>query len=206
MYLHCFVSDEPKRWVQFLQWAKFWYNTIYHTSVGMTPFLVVYWRHPPTVSCLIPTSTADTELAANLMTRDQVLHQLKLNLSCAQDHIKIQANRHHSDRFFEVGDLVFVKLQPFQQLSLLDAASNKLNRRFFRPYHIMSRIGYVAYKLELPPTTRVHSVFHISCLKSYMGDHEVAPLPPLTDLSGVRVRPYHFLQACVISRQGQCVL
>ena len=83
--------------------------------------------------------------------------------------MKIQANRHRSDYFFEVGDLVLVKLQPFQQLSLCDVACNKLNRRFFGPYHIVSLIGYVAYKLDLPPTTRVHPVFHISCPKSYMG-------------------------------------
>ena len=208
IYLCCFVSDEPKRWVQFLPWAEFWYNIAYHTSAGVTPILVVYGRQPPTVSLFIPTLAADAELATNLLTRDQVLHQLKLNLSRAQNRMKIQADRHCSDHSFEMGDLVFVKLQPFRQLSLRDAACNKLNRRFFGPYRIMSRIGSVAYKLDLPPTARVHLVFHISCLKSCMGDHEVrsAPLPPLIDLSDIRVRPYRLLQARAISRQGQGVL
>ena len=128
MYLRCFVSDEPKHWVQFLPWAEFCYNTAYHTSAGMTPFLVVYGRHPPAVSHFIPTPATYSELAANLMTRDQILQQLKLNLSHAQNSMKIQADRHRSERSFEVGDLAFVKLHPFRQLSLRNAACNKLNR------------------------------------------------------------------------------
>ena len=34
----------------------------------------------------------------------------------------------------------------------------------------MQNIGTMAYKLELPASSRVHLVFHVSCLKKVIGD------------------------------------
>lgn len=41
-YLQCFTSQHPRRWHSFLSWAEFWYNTMFHASIGMTPFQVLY--------------------------------------------------------------------------------------------------------------------------------------------------------------------
>ena len=46
----------------------------------------------------------------------------------------------------------------------------KLEPRYCDPFEILSRIGQVAYQLELPPNLRVHNVFHISVLKKYVHD------------------------------------
>ena len=48
-YLRIFVHQWPKKWVEFLPWAEFWYNTTYHISTGMTPFQALYGRLPPTI-------------------------------------------------------------------------------------------------------------------------------------------------------------
>ena len=47
MYLRCATGDCPRAWVDWLAWAEYCYNTLYHTALRATPFEVVYGRPPP---------------------------------------------------------------------------------------------------------------------------------------------------------------
>jgi hypothetical protein len=103
--------------------------------------------------------------------QQQVLQILKDNLTMAQNRMKQQADQHRSERSFEVGDWVFLRLQPYKQMSLKQAKKdNKLSPKYYGPYKVLQKIGTMAYKLELPASSRVHPVFHVSCLKKVIGD------------------------------------
>ena len=67
---------------------------------------------------------------------------------------------------------MFVKLQPYKQLSLKQKGKHKLAPKFYGPYQINKKISQVAYGSSLPNTSRVHNVFHVSCLKKALGDHQ----------------------------------
>ena len=89
----------------------------------------------------------------------------------AQNHMKQQADQHHSERSFEVGDWVFLRLQSYKHMSLKQAKKdNKLSPKYYGPYKVLQKIGTMAYKLELPASSQVHPVFHVSCLKKVIGD------------------------------------
>ncbi|XBJ07155.1 hypothetical protein VPH35_012718 [Triticum aestivum] len=45
-YLRCSVRDSPAKRKKWLPMAEFWYNSSYHTSLGCTPFKVLYGIDP----------------------------------------------------------------------------------------------------------------------------------------------------------------
>ena len=47
---------------------------------------------------------------------------------------------------------------------------NKLSPKCYGPYKVLQKTGTMAYKLELPASSRVHLVFHVSCLKKVIGN------------------------------------
>ena len=104
--------------------------------------------------------------------QQEVLQLLKNNLNLAQNRMKQQADQHRSERSFDVGDWVFLRLQPYKQMSLKQAKKdNKLSPKYYGPYKVLQKIGTMAYKLELPASSRVHPVFHVSCLKMVIGEN-----------------------------------
>ena len=80
------------------------------------------------------------------------------------------ADRKRHDLHFQIGELVLVMLQLYRQSSVAERASNKLSARYFRLFKALKRIGQVVYQLELPSTTKIHDVLHVSLLKPYKGD------------------------------------
>jgi hypothetical protein len=170
-YLHCFVSDKQTQWFKWLPLVEWWYNTSFHTATKMTPFMELYGYHPPSITSSLKEKYKVQAVEDHIENQQQVLQILKDNLNMAQNRMKQQADQHHSERSFEVGDWVFLRLQPYKQMSLKQAKKdNKLSPKYYGPYKVLQKIGTMAYKLELPASSRVHPVFHVSCLKKVIGD------------------------------------
>ena len=133
-----------------------------------------------------------------LITRDELLRQLKANLERSVNRMKQMADKKRRDISFDVGERVLLKLHPYRQQTVFKRVHQKLASLFYGPYHILEKIGPVAYKLQLPEGARIHPVFHISLLKRYQDDGEnveksQAELPPFTDEGLVLLEPQTIL-------------
>jgi hypothetical protein len=64
---------------------------------------------------------------------------------------------------------VFLRLQPYKKTSLKVEHCQKLTPKFYGPYTILKRLGQVAYHLALPSHSKLHPIFHVSCLNKVIG-------------------------------------
>ena len=100
--------------------------------------------------------------------------------------MKINADRHRTERNFAEGDWVYLRLQPYKQRSLRQSKMGKWSPRYSGPFQILKKFGQVSYKLDLPLDSKLHPTFHVSYLKAKLGQH-VATIPtlPIVDAEGI---------------------
>lgn len=199
-YLRCFVCDSPQLWVRYLPLAEYWCNSTFQSTIKLTPFEVLYGRPPPNLRAYVAGTTAVASMDESLTRRRQTLSLIRENLKLAQLRIKSQADAHRSDRVFKEGDWVWLKLQPFRQISLRGRRTPKLARRYFGPYQVLRTIGKVAYELALPAGARIHPVVHVSKLKPFYGTPppSIPPLAPSLTGTRLEVKPHRFLGTRVL--------
>jgi hypothetical protein len=193
MFLWCCIHDSPKKWKSLLPLIEFWYNTSFHSSLGCSPFKVLYGYDP--IIAAAPMLPVTNNKSVEELLADRQVHTtlIKSNLAKARNRIKLQADKQHTDQEFQVGDEVLLKLQPYIQ-SLV--AYPKISFKFYGPYKILTKVEKVAYKLELPQDNLIHPVFHVSQLKAFTPDYKpvFSKLPNTTDFSQVDLQPKAILE------------
>jgi hypothetical protein len=115
------------------------------------------------------------------------------------------ADLKRSERHFKVGDWVYLKLQPYRQVTARGKKGNhKLNSKFYGPFEVIFKIGKVAYHLNLPSGSLIHPVFYVSQLKKKVGPTvEVQSKLPLVGPEGkLQIWPEAILERCIIKRNN----
>jgi hypothetical protein len=181
-FLCCFVHACPKKWKEWLPVAEFWYNTSFYSTLGRSPFEALFGRQPRLLG-LDPTPVAIGNLddwLTERATMNQLIHQHMVH---AQSRMKSQADKKRLERQFSVGDMVYMKLQPYVQSNVMPRANQKLSFKYFGSFYVLEKVGVVAYRLQLPESCHIHPVIHVSQRKLAAGFKGVVyfdlPLSPL---------------------------
>lgn len=178
-HCRCFVHACPSKWSQWLAFAEYWYNTPHHSALGKSPFEVLYGHAPRHFGITSTPVCSSGDLTQYLAERQDMTQLVRHHLLRAQQRMKAQADRNRSERHFEVGDWVYFKLHPYIQRSVATRMNQKLSLHYYGPYKIIGKVGKVSYRLELPESSKIHSVVHVSLLKEARGYTSTSPPIPL---------------------------
>jgi hypothetical protein len=118
----------------------------------MTPFMALYGYQPPSITSYLRENSKVQAVEHHIEHQQQVLQLLKDNLVLAQNRMKQQADQHRSERSFDVGDWVFLRLQPYKQMSLKQAKKdNKLSPKCYEIDQFQSILSSGrTYPLKIP--------------------------------------------------------
>lgn len=118
-----------------------------------------------------------------------------------------QANKHMSDRVFKEGDWVYLKIQPYRQVTMSSTHFSKLSAKFYGRYQILQKVRLVAYKLSLPPQLLLHPTFHVSQLKACYDFPDSISHPPTLELFSLYCpQPDKILERRMIQKGNKVVV
>lgn len=143
-FLRCFTHAFPNRWSFWLPLAQFWYNSSDHSAIGVSPFRAMYghetphWEITPTNMCSM------LALISWLEERAIAQNLLQQHLHPAKQYMKQHVDKRTTFCAFEVGDRVFLMLQPYIKTSVATRANHKLAFKFFEPFCVLEHVNEVA--------------------------------------------------------------
>ncbi|XP_059306205.1 uncharacterized protein LOC132057593 [Lycium ferocissimum] len=124
----------------------------------MTPFQALYGYEPPQPTFELIAQTKVESVNQLLKERKILSKQLKKNLIKAQSRMKHYADSTRSEREIEIGDLIFIKLQPYRQTSVALRKNLKLASKFFGPYPVIKKISPL---IGISPSKQAPNVFPV---------------------------------------------
>jgi len=127
---------------------------------------------------------------ANSCAEDLIKELHQVQEACKENMLHAsQRYRKYADRFrgptphFEIGQKVWLNAKHVKTIR----PTKKLDDKKIGPFEIIQKIGTHAYKLQLPPSMRIHPVFLSSLLELYKPptfnetDDPAIPLPVVTE-------------------------
>ena len=168
-YLRAYVNYEQDNWSELLPLAQYAYNNAKHSAIQTSPFFANFGYHPtafPTQVDTTSTTPAAEERARNLVASHE---NLKTLIKEANERYAKYFDRRVSAIMpqFNEGDDVWLLTKNIR----MKRPSRSLSEKKIGPFRIIKKINDVAFKLELPPTLKIHPVFHVNLLEPVVTDN-----------------------------------
>jgi len=173
--------------------AEFAYNNGYQESIKRTPFFANYGINPEYQTI--------GHLMQGKITPLEDMSQLHDTLQAEMKEAQLRHKEYYDagrkpDPNLQSGDMVWLLPRNIRTTR----PCKKLDYNKIGPFKILAKIGGRAYKLDLPPSMKIHNTFHISLLELYNNDklpsQKTEPPPPII----IEGEPEYELEQIVDSR------
>ncbi len=180
------INENHNNWDELLPALEFAYNTSVHATTKMTPYFMMFGRHPKVPEDLIfdkpdiDFPVSDQEFVQQTKENlQQAFKFIKFNSDSKIDLAKIQYNRNHISCKFEIGDTVWAR-----DFKPADGACKKFSNKWRGPYEVINRLDNLVYSLKpLKPKGRKITM-HRNNLKRHVKRELATEIPTeIEDLS-----------------------
>ncbi|KAF8748827.1 hypothetical protein RHS01_10503 [Rhizoctonia solani] len=174
-FLRAYSGVNQRDWTKWLPMAEFAYNNAVHSSTGKTPFKALYGWEPTLTPSNVPTDVPE----ANDLAQTMENQWKEVESALRQSKSRMTAGEEGSPLTFELGEEAWLDAKNIN----LKTLSPKLTEQRLGPFKVIEKISDRAYRLELPPTMRIHNVFYIGLLSKVKRDKKRAfenRPPPIT--------------------------
>ena len=185
-HLRAYVSYMQDDWVEWLPIAEFSANSIFSETTRLSPFRAVYGYQPSLGIEPVQRSSEPVQRDVEEFVTDMnaIREHLSAQILLAQARYEETANRRRTlSRRFEVRQRVWLDTKNIKTLR----PRKKLDWKNVGPFRITEVVGPYAYRLELPPSMRIHPVFNPSLLSLASDDplpHQRSLPPPPIEVEG----------------------
>ncbi|QRW21158.1 Retrotransposable element Tf2 protein [Rhizoctonia solani] len=174
-FLRAYSGINQRDWTKWLPMAEFAYNNAVHSSTGKTPFKALYGWEPTLTPSNVPTDVPEADDLAQTMEAQWK----EVESALRQSKQRMTAGKDGSPTEFKIGEEAWLDAKNVN----LKTLSPKLTEQRLGPFKVIEKISDRAYRLELPPTMRIHNVFYIGLLSKVKRDKKRAfenHPPPVT--------------------------
>ena len=178
-YLRLFCQGQPDKWSTLIPMVEFAHNSATHSLTQKSPFSLILGYEPRNYPKIGQTFLPSLEDQLTL------LEQARNKALAAHDKSRQMMKERITSKFvpWKVGDKVWLEGKNLR----LHYPTKKLAPRREGPFEISHVISPLAYCLRLPPTWKIHDVFHASLLSTYWETAEHGPNyanPPPEEIEG----------------------
>ena len=165
--LRAYINRRQTDWDDHLALVEFAINNTQQASTGHSPFFLNFGRHPATPAALLSGTTSPVHSVEQLLAKLSSTNKLvRDNLLRAQQKQATAADRHRRDVVFSVGDQVLVTASMLKTDFQADRPADKLAHKWVGPYKVIA-VARTTVTINLPASSRIHPVLHVSEVKHY---------------------------------------
>jgi len=174
-YLCLVTSSSPEHWTQWLDIASAVHNNRRNAMTGLLPNQILLGYEIK----LIP---SETPISNNQLVKDRIKTMMEHQAQAIDALNKAAKGNRSIPQQYSIGDQVWLEGKHLK----FPHQKTKLNPKRYGPFKIIKAISSVAYQLNLPPSWKIHPVFHASLLSPYSettshGPNFSRPPPELID-------------------------